>query len=151
MDEKSPEEKRKESTKRAILRFYKGQEPKKRNKRLDVPYEWQEARDFVRWMRSKNIIHAHVPNEGKRSGQQGRAMVAGGLQKGFPDFIIVGPRPPCGAPGIAIELKRTKYYSHPREQKVWLAKLRQYGWKAEFAHGADEAIDLVAGWLGIQK
>jgi len=150
-DEDNPAATRRASTERAILRFYKGQIPKKRGKRLDVPYEWEEARDFVSWMRAKGIVHAHVPNEGKRSGQRGKAMVEGGLQKGFPDFIIIGPRPPCGAPGIVIELKRRKYYNHPPEQKAWLATFKDWGWFSSFAHGADEAIDLVAGWLGIPR
>ena len=152
MADKSPEEERRKSTERAILRFYKKQIPKKRNKRLDVPYEWEEARDFVAWMNSKGIGFTHVPNEGKRSGHTGKALFSeGGSQKGVPDFLVFWPRPPCGAPGIAVERKRRKYYSHPPEQKAWLASFKTWGWFSSFAHGADEAIDLVAGWLGIEK
>ena len=152
MDDETPAEKRRKSTEKAILRFYKKQIPKTRKKRLDVPYEWEEARDFVQWMEAKGIGFTHVPNEGKRSGRVGRNLFKeGGGQKGFPDFLIFWPRPPDGSPGIAIELKRQKYHSHPREQKEWLALFEKWGWKASFAHGADEAIALVSDWLELPK
>ena len=130
---------------RALERFEARNAPraKKKGKRLDVPYESQEARWFVQWLEARGLLFCHIPNEGKRS--NGAALRSQGLRRGAPDLLIFTCR--AEIRGIAIELKRRKYYRHPPEQVEFLKRLRAAGWVAEFAHGAEEAIDIVAANL----
>ena len=131
----------KEGIRRALKRFEDRNAPKKKKKgkRLDVPYEAQEARWFVEWLDARGLLFCHIPNEGKR--RNGAALRAVGLRAGAPDLLIFTCRP--GIRGIAIELKRRKYYRHAPEQVAFLDKLRALGWVAEFAHGAEEAVEIV--------
>ena len=131
---------------RALGRWEARQQPKKKTKgkRLDVPYERQEAAWFVQWLDARGLLFCHIPNEGKRS--NGAALQAVGLRRGAPDLLVFTCRP--GIRGIAIELKRRKYYRHAPEQVEFLARLRALGWVAEFAHGCEEAIAIVEANLG---
>ena len=52
---------------RALERFEARNAPraKKKGKRLDVPYESQEARWFVQWLEARGLLFCHIPNEGQ--------------------------------------------------------------------------------------
>lgn len=112
--------------------------------------EGQEGADLARWLRRHKVRFCHVPNGGLRDKRQAARLVAEGVQKGAPDYLIFdrptaapeGPQPdwPRGVPvGVAIELKRRDGGRVSAEQAEWLEALRARGWVAFVAHGAEAA------------
>lgn len=71
-------------------------------------------------------------------------MKAEGLRPGVPDLMLPVAR--GGFHGLFIELKTTKGRLSP-EQALWIAALRDEGYRAEVAHGLDEAIEVLRGYV----
>jgi hypothetical protein len=67
-----------------------------------------------------------------------------GVVPGWPDYMLYGPLRMAGEdldrPGLALEMKRRKGGKTSLEQLAILEKLRDRGWVAEIAFGADDAI-----------
>ena len=139
-------EEARERARKSCEKYFKKAAPKTRTKRDDVPYEDAESEAFATWLRSHELLFLHVPNEGRRSHAYGAKLKRLGMSKGAPDFIIFESG--RGFHGIAIEMKRRKYYRHDPSQEVWRCDLIRNGWISEFAHGVDEAIELVERVLG---
>ena len=57
----------------------------------------------VEYCSLRGVTVAHVPNEGKRSPQQGAKLKRMGMQKGFPDLVV--PLPRGNYHGLYIEMK----------------------------------------------
>ena len=108
------------------------------------PSEDDVTATVVQYCHMRGVPVAHVPNEGKRSPQQGARLKRMGMSPGFPDLVIPLP---CGAyHGLYIELKvgngRTT-----AEQKEWLARLCKNGYAATACWGVDEAMNTISHYL----
>ncbi len=68
-----------------------------------------------------------------------------GYSKGFPDIQI--PKPSKGYNGLFIEIKKGKGGVKSPEQKAWIDYLNGQGYKALFAHGLDECIEILEDYL----
>lgn len=109
-----------------------------------VPYRGLTLREF---------FYA-VPNAGTRGGRramlQAMRRVQEGLSKGVPDVEC----PVAVAPftGLHIEFKRKdgKPSDTSKEQREWIARLRELGRKVEVAYGCEDAWRIAAEYLGIR-
>jgi len=75
-----------------------------------------------------------------------------GMPKGFPDINLPVAVGIAGSqrkyyPGLYIELKRLKGGAVSKEQKTWLYRLHQQGYKAVVAWGHAEAIEIIKNYL----
>lgn len=86
----------------------------------------------------------HVPNEGKRTAQNGTRMVAEGLKKGVPDLCLPVSRGDFHA--LYIELKATggKVSS---DQKRWLELLAREGNYTKVCYGWEDAKTAIIEYL----
>jgi hypothetical protein len=92
-------------------------------------------------------------------GQAIRQKKQNGGRRAWPDMVIAEPR--NGYHGLYLELKREKTRlkkkngewasDHIAEQAEVLKKLRERGYKAEFAVGFDEAKQILDDYLGGKK
>lgn len=112
-----------------------------------IPREDDEQRAVVDWLNTYRIAFTAVPNGGKRSRIEAAIMVGLGVQRGFPDLIVV-ERPPAHPDALcaAIELKRREGGVVSPEQEAWLARLQSLGWVVAVCEGADEAIAQLETW-----
>lgn len=126
--------------------------PKPPPKGLLIPTEAEEMERLCLWMHSVPIFRGcflHVPNERVNKIERFK-LSRQGVAPGAPDLLIIA-RPPDGACGAAVELKRSDRKS-PKDpehgasdaQRVWLMTLRVAGWHARVCYGADEAIAFLA-------
>ena len=72
-------------------------------------------------------------------------MKAAGYKKGHLDITFYEPR--NGYPGLLIEMKKRKGGVVSKEQKEWITRLKQRGYKAEVARGCHEAIKVLKEYL----
>lgn len=78
-----------------------------------------------------------TPNGGYRPDSTGGEMTEEGLKTGYPDISI--DIPALGFHGLRIELKREEGGSLSEKQRIWLARLNLFGYKAELCTGWEEA------------
>lgn len=92
----------------------------------------------------------HIPNEGKRSREYGAELKRMGLRAGFPDLFLAVPKLVDGVlyGGLFIELK-VKGNKCTENQKKWLRRLSEQGYKTEVCYGCSEAIKVIKEYLGI--
>lgn len=88
-----------------------------------------------------------VPNGGDRHKIVAAKMKAEGQKSGVPDYVLLFPA--NGFHGLAIELKSMTGYAS-RDQKDWIERLRDNGYRAEVCRGADAAWATVKDYLGIK-
>lgn len=98
----------------------------------------------VEYCYMRGIPVAHVPNEGKRSPQQGARLKRMGMSKGFPDLVI--PIPRGDYHGLYLELKVGEGKTSA-EQKRWLNILSANGYASTACWGVDEAINTISRYL----
>ena len=116
-----------------------------------VPTESAEQQVLFQWARMMSgkwpelTLMYHIPNEGKRSHKTGARMKAEGLKSGVPDICLPVAR--GGHHGLYIELKRVKNSRVTVDQMLWLESLARQGYVAAVCRGADEAIELITGYL----
>ena len=98
----------------------------------------------VEYCYMRGVPVAHVPNEGKRSPQQGARLKRMGMSKGFPDLVI--PIPRGDYHGLYLELKVGEGKTSA-EQKRWLNILSANGYASTACWGVDEAINTISRYL----
>jgi hypothetical protein len=81
-------------------------------------------------------------------------MKAEGVKSGVPDVFLPVPRKYKNGRvefnGLWIEMK-VKGNRTSEDQKVWIANLREQGYKAEVCFGAKEAIDTISEYLNLEQ
>ena len=113
------------------------------------PLESWEQERVARWLDARDIIWAHIPNEGKRSLRTGAALKRQGLKPGAPDIMVFSTAPDFPAfRGVAIELKRVNGDKPTANQQRWLKDLDRVGWYSAVCEGHEEAIQVLEslGW-----
>lgn len=85
-----------------------------------------------------------VPNGGDRHRIVAAKMKAEGTRAGVPDYLLLHPVGEWH--GLAIELKSMTGYAS-REQKLWIERLRDNGYRAEVCRGADAAWKVITEYL----
>ncbi len=115
--------------------------------------EHREAVSLMQMVRSHErdcpdleLLYA-VPNGGDRRKATAGKMKAEGQRAGVPDYALPVSR---GAfHGLYIELK-TPTGAPSREQRRWLQRLREQGYRAEVCHGWRAAWTVLCDYLGLQ-
>lgn len=102
-----------------------------------LPTEEQEQIIFVTWVRKLGHRIIAIPNGGSRHLLEAIALKKSGVSAGFPDLFcpIVTPK----YHGFFVEMKRQKGGKVSDAQLDWLNFLREAGYFAEIAEGADQA------------
>lgn len=113
-----------------------------------APSEDEEQEAVVNYCRLRSIPIVHIPNESKRSAAYGAKLKRMGLSPGFPDLFI--PQARNGSHGLFIELK-TATGKVSKEQKEWLALLREEGYTAYICRGFNSAVAAINEYLNIIK
>ena len=116
---------------------------------LDGPSEYEEQRDFTKWVRQlyPNILWTATAGGVRLPIGAAKKLVYTGLDKGVPDILIFEGRGPFV--GLAIEMKVEKGGHVRDDQKRWIAELQARGWKVVVAHGKVQAIDAVNYYLAL--
>ena len=145
----------------AIDSFYESQKLKEIAKPKRKPSgkrtEFDEQKDIIKLLKNLDIIFTSVSNGGYRlSVQAAGKLRQAGLQRGFPDLVLLS-RPPAEryhlCRGVALEVKRSKASGPSRlapEQREWLKRLSDdCGWACFVVYGIDDAIAVLRelGWL----
>lgn len=125
--------------------------PKPRRRRTDS--EHREAVALMQMVRAHErdcpeleLFYA-VPNGGDRRKATAGKMKAEGQRAGVPDYALPVPR--HGFHGLYIELK-TATGAPSREQRQWLQRLREQGYRAEVCHGWREAWAVLRDYLDLK-
>lgn len=113
-------------------------------KSVSVPSEAQEQQRVVEYLEWKGLCYVHTPNEGKRNPVTGNILKRMGMKKGFPDLFIY--EPVGGYHGLSIEMK-SLIGKPTAEQLNWLGELKQRGYAAYIAYGADQAIRIIEAYM----
>lgn len=117
----------------------------------DIPTESVEQQCLIRWAAYQTgrypelALLFHVPNEGKRSRATGGRMIAEGLRTGVPDLVLPVPRGEYS--GLFIEMKRREGGRVSAEQRWWIDRLREQGYRAEICKGWEAAADTILQYL----
>lgn len=116
--------------------------------------EDSDQRQLARLLNARGLLWCHTPNEGERNDRERGSALARGLKRGVPDVMIYQPFVCEGVTysGLAIELKRSDATACQvgDDQRLWLMRLRDCGWMAEWCRGFAEASRLVAAAYGQQ-
>lgn len=112
----------------------------KRKTANKVLSEYEEQKNFVKWLRDRKIKCSSSGNgfclDTKNNIYYMAKLKATGLSKGFPDLqVFLGK-----GKTVFIEMKRKKDSTLYEEQKEWINWLNNNGYKAYICYGADEAI-----------
>lgn len=112
-----------------------------------TPKEDEEQKEFAAWLDETGLLWYHTPNERRASVSELINLTAQGMKKGVPDNFIAEPRGKYH--GLYIELKREKKSLSRKspEQREWIKKLNEAGYKAVFCYGAEEAKRAVLEYL----
>ena len=120
-----------------------------------VPTEHEEQVALFQWTEANEgavpelaLLFA-VPNGGYRPMATAAMLREEGVKAGVPDVFLPCRRQRYG--GLAIELKRSDHSNHATPaQQEWIERLRAHGYKAVVCYGAQEAIDTIKAYLGIE-
>jgi hypothetical protein len=107
------------------------------------PTEHAQQVALCKLMDKAGIVYIAVPNGGKRTGRDGAAKRAEGMQKGAPDLLIF-TRATNGKP-TALELKRDARCRVADVQQVWLWRLGSLGWNQDVGYGLADAVGKLQG------
>ena len=103
------------------------------------------AMDWLRAQHPNIALHTlHIGNERKASYYAGYIMKRMGVLKGASDLFMAWP---CGGfHGLFIEVKSK--IGRPRaEQKAFLQRMKDVGYRAEICYGAEEVISTMKDYL----
>jgi hypothetical protein len=88
-----------------------------------------------------------IPNGGIRDIGTATKLKAEGVKKGVPDLFLALPNESHA--GLFIELK-TETGRASKEQKEWIARLNENGYRAVVCFGYQEAINEIKTYAGIE-
>ncbi|WP_372943948.1 hypothetical protein [Shewanella sp.] len=91
----------------------------------------------------------HVVNEGKSSGNYNSILNRRGRKKGVPDWHVAVPS--NGYHGLYVELKQANAGSASKEQKEFLLRQQDLGYKCVIAHGFRAALEAIKDYLTTDK
>ena len=118
-----------------------------------VPTEHEEQVALFQWAEAHEGEHEElkllfaVPNGGYRPMTTAAQLKAEGVRSGVPDCCLPVARGRFHS--LWIEMKRKP--NRPTEaQEHWISTLRDYGHSAVVCYGAQEAIDVIKAYLGIE-
>ncbi len=105
------------------------------------------AMDWLRAQHPQIALHTlHIGNERKASYYVGYIMKRMGVLKGASDLFMAWP---CGGfHGLFIEVK-SKTGRPSAEQKAFLQRMRDVGYRAEICYGAEEVISTMKDYLAL--
>lgn len=114
--------------------------------------EESEQIAFMSWLQRDHpevwALTWHTPNGGYRHPRTAQTMRMLGVKPGIPDILCLHQS--GDYTGIAIEFKRSG--STPcavsKEQRDWLSRFEDAGYKTVVAFGLDQAIDVMREYLG---
>lgn len=110
------------------------------------------AMDWLRAQHPKIAEHTlHIGNERKATYYAGYIMKRMGVLKGASDLFMAWPVPnPAGGiyHGLFIEVK-SKTGRPSAEQKAFLQRMRDVGYRAEICYGAEEVISTMKDYLAL--
>jgi hypothetical protein len=107
------------------------------------------AMDWLRLQHPKIAEHTlHIGNERKASYFAGYIMKKMGVLKGASDLFMAWPS--GGFHGLFIEVK-SKIGRPSPEQKAFIQRMRDVGYKAEICYGADEVINTMKYYIGLKR
>jgi len=118
---------------------------------MSIPTEHQEQVALMQWVALSKARFpalnnlAAVPNGGVRHIAVARKLKAEGVSKGYPDILLDYPSGIYH--GLRIELKRQKGSYPTPEQKEWLERLNNAGFKAVVCKGWVEAKEVIEAYL----
>lgn len=101
------------------------------------------AKDFP----ELELLH-HIPNGGSRNQLEAANLKRQGVKAGVPDLYLPVAR--NGKHGLYVEMKWGKNKT-TEKQDWWLEQLRQQGYETAVCWTAEEAMDTIAGYLGIME
>lgn len=109
--------------------------------------EYSIQREFTRYVKLKYPKLKFCASSGglRTSMAQAIKNKLAGYSKGYPDIHF--PLQKNGYAGLFIEIKKTKGGTKSAEQKEWVGYLNAQGYMAVFAHGLDECISILEGYL----
>lgn len=116
--------------------------------------EATEQERVVRWAAfyekdcDKLALLFHVPNGGSRNQLEAANLKRQGVKAGVPDLCL--PVPMGEKHGLYVEMK-WKNNKTTEKQDWWLEKLKQQGYETAVCYSADEAMDTIAKYLGIEE
>lgn len=108
-----------------------------------VVFNWCMA-NANRWSGATEWIFA-VPNGGDRHIAVAAKLKAEGVRRGVPDLVL--PAPVGDYHGAYLEMKKIKGGTVSKDQRQWLAYLREKGYATGVAKGSREAIDWITRYL----
>lgn len=131
--------------------------PPKRKLVHPIPTETDECKAFIAWTklvryRGRPLFDRviKIPNDrGKRSVFTA-IMVAIGMKRGFPDYVILAPifgYSHYG--GLLLEAKRVNRSKVDDDQLAWRELLTEFGYRAEICAGSVEMIQAVREYMSL--
>lgn len=121
--------------------------------KISCPTEHEEQIALIQWrdwwqeQYPQLAMLAAIPMGGYRAKRTAITMRQEGAVKGFPDLGLFIPS--GGYHGLFLEMKRLNGGRATPEQKDWLHRLSEQGYRAEVAKGAVEAHQVIQDYLGI--
>lgn len=93
------------------------------------------------------LLH-HIPNGGSRNQLEAANLKRQGVKAGVPDLCLPVAR--NGKHGLYVEMKWQNNKT-TEKQDWWLEQLRQQGYETAVCWSAEEAMDTIAGYLGVME
>lgn len=107
------------------------------------------AMDWLRAQYPNIALHTlHIGNERKASYYAGYIMKRMGVLKGASDLFMAWPS--GGFHGLFIEVK-SKIGRPSAEQKAFLQRMKDVGYRAEICYGAEEVISTMKDYIGLHQ
>lgn len=103
------------------------------------------ARFYAKDFPELNLLH-HIPNGGSRNQLEAANLKRQGVKAGVPDLCLPVAR--SGKHGLYVEMKWGKNKTTDK-QDWWLEQLRQQDYETAVCWTAEEAMDTIAGYLGV--
>jgi len=117
------------------------------------PTESQEQTGLLRWAALRAVsapelalLH-HIPNGGLRHMHTAIQLKRQGVKPGVPDLHLPVPRGTFH--GLYIEMKRRSGGVLSENQRWWIDRLTEQGYKVVVAYGASEAIREIESYLSL--